>query len=88
MLNSFFVTELDLLATQVIVKSSDPLRALLQLTREFPAHAVGLARRVSKIDKKLMKELQKLHSTAMEPGAEDIWVNGRQLTNKELSPVG
>lgn len=79
---------LDVIATQVIAQSSNPLRALEQLVKDFPLHAVALARRAPKPDPALLSELAELQTQAMEAGASDIWLNGKALTEKEITPLG
>lgn len=83
-----YSADLGVKATQLIVRSPDPLRALAQLSHDFPAHAVGLARRAALPDKGLLEDLEEMHTTAMEAGSSDIWLNGKALAEKEISPLG
>ena len=64
------------------------MRALEQLVKDFPLHAVALARRAPKPDAALLSELAELQSQTMDPGSSDIWLNGKALTEKEITPLG
>ncbi|PWN41129.1 hypothetical protein IE81DRAFT_324849 [Ceraceosorus guamensis] len=87
-LNEGEITELGAKATQLIIQSPDPLRALAQLSHDFPVHAVGLARRAAGPKQEFLEELEEMHTTAMEAGSSDIWLNGKALAEKEISPLG
>lgn len=77
---------LGLQAAQVVLHSSEPLRALEQLTHDFPLHARDLARGGVALSQELEEELEYLTSRVFRPGASDFWVNGRPITESEVPP--
>ncbi|PWN22586.1 hypothetical protein BCV69DRAFT_311378 [Microstroma glucosiphilum] len=77
---------LGLQAAQVVLASSDPLRALEQLTHDFPLHVQDLARGGVTLPQDLDAEFSYLTSRVFRPGASDFWVNGRPITESEVPP--
>ncbi|WFD34810.1 killer toxin resistant protein [Malassezia cuniculi] len=75
-------------AAHAVLKSSDPLRALLQLTSEFPIHAADLAdySHKVKVGDEIFGELDQLHLSELKPGTSKIWVNGLALPENEFVP--
>ncbi|MCO5588119.1 hypothetical protein L7F22_042074 [Adiantum nelumboides] len=82
------VSTLGLKAAYNIMKSSDPLRALHQLSQDFPSHAVALARSANEPKSAFLEEMETLHMTRIEAGGEDVWMNGKSMSGKEFQPFG
>lgn len=82
------VPDLAVKAAYVVAKSKDPLRALRHLSQDFPRHAVALARSAPNPTKAFLREMEELHERQMQEGGDDVWLNGKALTNKEFQPFG
>ncbi|CAO1632552.1 unnamed protein product [Sympodiomycopsis kandeliae] len=81
------IETLDLLATQTIVQSDDPVRAMAQLTQDFPLHANNLARGGIDAPEELSNEIRAMQTLRVRPGAQDIWLNGKPMTTQETVPL-
>ncbi len=61
--------------------SSDPLRALQELSQNFPSHAAALASSTKWDDPDataaLVDSVLNLASMRIEPGHSDLWLNGQ-----------
>lgn len=79
---------MGLKAAQTILDSSDPIRAMKQLSHDFPLHSTNLARGAVQPSQDLDYELEDLQFKVMRPGLGEIWVNGRALTADETVPLG
>ena len=76
-------------AARAVLQSSDPLRALEQLTSEFPVHATALAKysgRARKRDK-TYAALKELRRMGLKDGVSMVWVNGKPLSAEEFVPM-
>ncbi|PWN32514.1 uncharacterized protein FA14DRAFT_113853, partial [Meira miltonrushii] len=82
------ISSIGFKAAYNIMKSSDPLRALHQLSQDFPSHAVALARSADAPKSEFLEEMEMLHMTRIEAGGEDVWMNGRSMSGKEFQAFG
>lgn len=82
------ISTLGLKAAYTIMKSSDPLRALRQLSQDFPSHAVALARSGNNPKRSFLEEMEMLHMTRIEAGGEDVWMNGKPMSGKDFQAFG
>ncbi|KAJ1028757.1 hypothetical protein NDA16_001922 [Ustilago loliicola] len=85
------IADLGIKAARLIMSSSDPLRALQELSQNFPTHAAALASstRFDEGDASaaLVEAVLGLSSMRIEPGASDLWLNGKTTPTKEFMPL-
>ena len=77
---------LGIQATTVVMNSSDPLKALKQLSQNFPKYMLPLARRVNVTDE-LENEVM-LNAGLVQVGVNVMWLNGQVLQDTEINPFG
>ncbi|UZJ53758.1 hypothetical protein CBS101457_003078 [Exobasidium rhododendri] len=82
------LSDLAVKAAYVVAKSKDPLKALRQLSQDFPRHGVALARSAARPSKSFLNEVKEMHETQVQAGGDDVWLNGKVLTGKEFQPFG
>ncbi|KIJ36946.1 hypothetical protein M422DRAFT_260570, partial [Sphaerobolus stellatus SS14] len=80
------IANISIQATQLILQSPEPLKALTDLSQNFPKYATSLARRVT-VDEELHKELQGNHHKVQD-GFTAVWLNGLVLQNTDVSVFG
>ena len=75
-------------AARAIRKSSDPLRALVQLTSEFPLFAATLSKYAQGVKKgdKVYASFGKLREYDIKPGLCKVWINGLPLAIDQFTP--
>ncbi|KDN41684.1 glycosyltransferase family 24 protein [Tilletiaria anomala UBC 951] len=73
-------------AAQVIAASSDPLRALRELSQNFPFHAKQLSG--VKLKKNFLDEITHNQDVRVEAGSNDVWLNGKSIPHKDVTPLG
>lgn len=71
-----------------MVTSSEPLRALKELSQNFPYHAVNLARYSKKASKPIVDETDENHNSRVKGGSSDIWLNGKAFQKDSITPLG
>ena len=84
------LSSLGLRAAHLITTSSDPLRALAELSQNFPHYANALARSESLASwdpEQLIESLMSLSDRRLEPGTSDAWLNGKGLGDRDLNPL-
>ncbi|PWN91022.1 hypothetical protein FA10DRAFT_302202 [Acaromyces ingoldii] len=68
-------------AAYIVAKSSEPLRALRQLSHDFPLHAGALARSsAARPSRRFLDEMLGLHQMYLQQATTDVWLNGRSLS--------
>ncbi len=80
--------ELELIgyqAVQVVASSAEPLRALKELSQNFPYHLKRLTKVV--VGAKLEYELAMNQGRIISAGANDVWLNGKEIDTKDFSPL-
>ena len=85
-LSSEELERLGFKAVQVIKASGDPVRALRELSQNFPFHAKRLAGIELRED--VEAELESNHMTSVEPASNDVWLNGKVLERTDFNPLG
>ncbi|KAJ9478404.1 Killer toxin-resistance protein 5 [Pseudozyma hubeiensis] len=85
------ISDLDIKAARLIVDSSDPLRALQELSQNFPSHAPALAASTKWDDAEasaaLVDSVLNLASMRIEPGHSDLWLNGQSTNARDFMPL-
>lgn len=85
------IADLGIKAGRLVMSSSDPLRALQELSQNFPSHAAALASSTKFDDAEssaaLVEAILALSSMRIEPGASDLWLNGKTTPAKEFMPL-
>ncbi|CCF53656.1 uncharacterized protein UHO2_02943 [Ustilago hordei] len=85
------IADLGIKAARLIMSSPDPLRALQELSQNFPSHAAALASSTKFDDgdasAALFEAVLGLSSMRIEPGASDLWLNGKRTPAKEFMPL-
>lgn len=76
--------EIGLQAAQIISDAEEPLSILKQLSQNFPRYATPLARQVT-VDEELAEEVESNQAIAR-GGTSVAWLNGVQLTEKDMNP--
>lgn len=69
--------------TQLVMASSDPLKALMHISQNFPKYATAIARRVN-VSAPLLEELQSNGLKAQE-GVGMVWLNGMVLQETDVN---
>ena len=75
---------LGLQAAQIISDAEEPLSILKQLSQNFPRYAGALARQGS-VDAALAEEVEN-NQAVVRGGLNIAWLNGVQLTEKDMTP--
>lgn len=78
---------LDLKASHAIMQSADPVRAFAQLTQDFPLHASNLARGFTAPPRAFVDEIRFMQTRKVRPGSQEIWLNGRPLSEQDIVPL-
>lgn len=85
------IADMGVKAARLIMDSSDPLRALQELSQNFPSHAAALASSTKWDDAgssaTLVDTVLGLASMRIEPGHSDIWLNGQSTNAREFMPL-
>ena len=69
--------DLGVLASSRVLNSKEPLRALVEISQNFPFIAPSLTKR--KVDRALEDEVEQLQHSAWGPGFSGAFINGREL---------
>ena len=69
--------DLGVLASSRVLNSKEPLRALVEISQNFPFIAPSLTKR--KVDRALEDEVEQLQHSAWGPGFSGAFLNGREL---------
>lgn len=85
------IADLGIKAARLIMDSPDPLRALQELSQNFPSHATSLASSI-KWDEgdesaALVEGVLGLAGMRIEPGASDLWLNGKSTSTRDFIPL-
>lgn len=68
-------------AAYIVARSSEPLRALRQLSHDYPLHAGALARSsAARPSRRFLDEMLGLHQMYLQQATTDVWLNGRSLS--------
>lgn len=85
------IVDLGIKAARLIMASPDPLRALQELSQNFPLHAVALGSSTKWDDgdasAALVDAVLSLGSMRIEPGASEIWLNGQSIGAGDFVPL-
>uniref|UniRef100_V5EY01 UDP-glucose:glycoprotein glucosyltransferase n=1 Tax=Kalmanozyma brasiliensis (strain GHG001) TaxID=1365824 RepID=V5EY01_KALBG len=85
------IAYLGIKAARLIMGSSDPLRALQELSQNFPSHAAALASSTKWDDPdataELVESVLNLASMRIEPGHSDLWLNGQSTPTRDFMPL-
>ncbi|EPQ31760.1 uncharacterized protein PFL1_01092 [Pseudozyma flocculosa PF-1] len=84
------IDELGIRAAHVVASSSDPLRALEELSQNFPLYAERLARSSKLADwdnADMVNSLLALGDHRVKSGASELWLNGKSLDSQDFSPL-
>lgn len=85
------IADLGIKAARLILDSSDPLRALQELSQNFPSHATALASSTKWDDAStsaaLIDAVLNLASMRIEPGQSDLWLNGQTTNARDFMPL-
>ncbi|CDW98342.1 hypothetical protein, partial [Sporisorium scitamineum] len=85
------IADLGIKAARLIMDSSDPLRALQELSQNFPLHAADLAKTTKWDDADrsaaLVDAVLNLASMRIEPGHSDLWLNGASTSTRDFMPL-
>ncbi|SNX83387.1 related to UDP-glucose:glycoprotein glucosyltransferase precursor [Melanopsichium pennsylvanicum] len=84
------IADLGIKAAQLIMQSSDRLRALRELSQNFPLHASALASSTKFEDDSaaaLIESVLGLASMRIEPGHSDLWLNGQSTSTRDFIPL-
>ncbi|TKY86670.1 hypothetical protein EX895_004310 [Sporisorium graminicola] len=85
------IADLGIKAARLIMDSSDPMRALQELSQNFPLHAAGLAQTTKWDDADrsaaLVDAVLNLASMRIEPGHSDLWLNGQSTSTRDFMPL-
>lgn len=85
------IADLGIKAAQLIMSSPDPLRAIRELSQNFPLHASALASSTRFDDADttaaLVDAVLGLGSMRLEPGASELWLNGQSTQAKDCMPL-
>ncbi|WBW72150.1 UDP-glucose-glycoprotein glucosyltransferase Gpt1 [Schizosaccharomyces osmophilus] len=76
------IAGLDMLASEAIIRSKNPLRTFKLLAQDFPMYAQHLASKVS-ISEDLIEDVNNLQSLAIPEGQNAIWLNGIPIDLQE-----
>lgn len=76
------VADIGIKATSLIMASQDPLRALQELSQDFPKYSAALARNV---ESSLQVRLKIPDLFAMGPAEPAIYVNGKAFRGSDLN---
>lgn len=79
-----FISEIGVLATQLVSESDTPLETLRQLVHDFPRYATSLSRHVVP-QSGLLQEVDS-NSHKIRPGVSAVWLNGAQLSADDMNP--
>ncbi|CAO1622126.1 unnamed protein product [Jaminaea pallidilutea] len=82
------LSAVGLRAAQAIVQSPDPVRALAQISQDFPLHVTPLGRGQVRPSPSLRREIDLLQTTKVRPGTGNVWLNGKPLASFETVPLG
>ncbi|KAN0061637.1 killer toxin resistant protein [Thecaphora frezii] len=85
------IAELGLRASKIVAGSPDPLRALEELSQNFPLYAERLGRSsklASWSAEAMVESLLALEERRVQPGTSALWLNGRLLEGTEVMPLG
>jgi UDP-glucose:glycoprotein glucosyltransferase len=85
-LTYWFTLGIAVKSAQLVMRSPDPLRALIHLSQNFPKYATSVARRVT-VDAVLLEELE-LNSVKAQGGINMVWLNGLVLQEGDINPFG
>ena len=78
--------DLGVLASSRVLNSKEPLRALVEISQNFPFIAPSLTKR--KVDRALEDEVEQLQHSAWGPGFSGAFINGRELPIGENDLAG
>ena len=78
--------DLGVLASSRVLNSKEPLRALVEISQNFPFIAPSLTK--GKVDKQLEEEVEQLQHSAWGPGFSGAFINGRELPIGENDLAG
>ena len=78
--------DLGVLASSRVLNSKEPLRALVEISQNFPFIAPSLTK--SKVDRALEEEVEQLQHSAWGPGFSGAFINGRELPIGENDLAG
>ncbi|PWZ00761.1 hypothetical protein BCV70DRAFT_200024 [Testicularia cyperi] len=84
------IAGLGLKAAELIIGSPDPLRALRELSQNFPSYAASLARSdkfAGHNAKELVEAVLDLGSRRIEPGGSEVWINGASTLRADFHPL-
>lgn len=85
------IADLGIKAARLIMSSSDPLRAMKELSQNFPTHAAALASS-TKWDEddasaSLVEAVLGLSSMRIQPGSSELWLNGQNTNARDFMPL-
>ncbi|SPO24696.1 related to UDP-glucose:glycoprotein glucosyltransferase precursor [Ustilago trichophora] len=85
------IADLGIKAARLVMDSPDPLRALQELSQNFPSHVTSLASS-TKWDEgdesaALVEGVLGLSAMRIEPGASDLWLNGKSTSTRDFIPL-
>ncbi|SJX61596.1 related to UDP-glucose:glycoprotein glucosyltransferase precursor [Sporisorium reilianum f. sp. reilianum] len=85
------IADLGIKAARLIMDSPDPLRALQELSQNFPLHAADLAQTTKWDDADrsaaLVDAVLNLANMRIEPGHSDLWLNGQSTSTRDFLPL-
>ncbi|KAI0394454.1 glycosyltransferase family 24 protein [Xylariaceae sp. FL0594] len=75
---------LGLKAASFILESEEPFQTLIRLTQDFPKFSTSVAARNASTE--FIQEHRKNREIAAPPGMNVLWMNGVQLTERQINP--
>jgi len=83
-LSSSELSGLGLNAGSFIIESNDPFQTLIKLTQDFPKFSTSVAARNASAS--FITEHHQNREVAAPPGMNALWMNGVQLTERQIDP--
>ena len=78
------LSSLGLSAASFILESESPFNTLVRFTQDIPKYSASIA--TEEIDHRFLAEHQQNRKKAAPPGANLLWINGVQLTERQIEP--